>query len=208
MILPSGMDGVGGLSQPHIPVGKTFVYEFDADPFGLHLYHCHAVPLKRHIHKGLYGAFIIDPRGGRSDADEMVMVMNAFDTDFDGENEVYAVNTVGLDRTFMLWVGVLANLVALVAIPLWARLADRIGSYDVVEALAAGEPATVETVSGVTNSAPAAVRTGVTRQPGLQEWPHGCRPWASPMSGSTRRSRAGMRRCSAARPAAAARACI
>ena len=32
-------------------------------PFGLHLYHCHAVPLKRHIHKGLYGTFIIDPKG-------------------------------------------------------------------------------------------------------------------------------------------------
>ena len=35
--------------------GEQFVYEFDAEPFGLHLYHCHAVPLKRHIHKGLYG---------------------------------------------------------------------------------------------------------------------------------------------------------
>ena len=39
----------------------------------------------------------------------------------------YAVNTVGLDRTFMLWVGVLANTTALVAIPLCAKLADRIG---------------------------------------------------------------------------------
>ena len=32
---------------------------------------------------------------GRPDADELVMVMNGFDTDFDLENEVYAVNTVG-----------------------------------------------------------------------------------------------------------------
>ncbi|NQX11203.1 MHS family MFS transporter [Microbacteriaceae bacterium VKM Ac-2855] len=39
----------------------------------------------------------------------------------------FAVNTVGLDRTAMLWVGVLANVVALIAIPLWARLSDRIG---------------------------------------------------------------------------------
>ena len=70
------------------------VYEFDADPFGLHLYHCHTVPLKRHIHKGLYGTFIIDPRGGRPPADELVMMMNAFDSNFDSENEVYAVNTV------------------------------------------------------------------------------------------------------------------
>jgi MFS family permease len=39
----------------------------------------------------------------------------------------YAVNTVELARAPMLWVGVLANIVALVALPLWATLADRIG---------------------------------------------------------------------------------
>jgi FtsP/CotA-like multicopper oxidase with cupredoxin domain len=79
--------------------GGEFLYEFDAEPFGLHLYHCHASPLKRHVHKGLYGVFIVDPRDdetkmARPPADEMVMVMNAFDTNFDAENEVYAVNTV------------------------------------------------------------------------------------------------------------------
>ena len=74
--------------------GGTFVYEFDAEPFGLHLYHCHAVPLKRHMHKGLYGVFIVDPRTPRPPADELVMVMNGFDTNFDADNEVYAVNTV------------------------------------------------------------------------------------------------------------------
>jgi MFS family permease len=39
----------------------------------------------------------------------------------------YAVNTIGLSRTSMLWVGVLANTVALAAIPLLAALSDRIG---------------------------------------------------------------------------------
>ncbi|WP_433786270.1 MFS transporter [Actinomycetospora sp. CA-101289] len=39
----------------------------------------------------------------------------------------YAVNTVGLSRSAMLWVGVLANIVALAAIPLFGLLADRIG---------------------------------------------------------------------------------
>jgi len=87
-----GMDG--SLPEHQVQPGESFVYEFDADPFGLHLYHCHAVPLKRHIHKGLYGTFIVDPRGGRPAADELVMVMNAFDTNFDADNEVYAVNTV------------------------------------------------------------------------------------------------------------------
>jgi manganese oxidase len=89
---PPEMDG--SLPGHEVEPGGTFVYEFDADPYGLHLYHCHAVPLKRHIHKGLYGTFIIDPRGGRPPADELVMVMNAFDTNFDADNEVYAVNTV------------------------------------------------------------------------------------------------------------------
>jgi FtsP/CotA-like multicopper oxidase with cupredoxin domain len=87
---PSNMDGAFEPVQP----GRSFTYEFDAEPFGLHLYHCHTVPIKRHIHKGLYGAFIIDPKEGRPPAKELVMVMNAFDTNFDGENEVYAVNTV------------------------------------------------------------------------------------------------------------------
>ena len=89
---PPQMDG--SLPEHQVMPGDRFVYEFDADPFGVHLYHCHAVPLKRHIHKGLYGAFIVDPRPPRAPADEMVMVMNGFDTNFDADNEVYAVNTV------------------------------------------------------------------------------------------------------------------
>jgi FtsP/CotA-like multicopper oxidase with cupredoxin domain len=89
-IHPANMDGV--LEQ--VGTGQEFVYEFDAEPFGCHLYHCHTMPLKKHIEKGLYGAFIIDPKEGRPEADEMVMVLNGFDTNFDGGNEFYAVNTV------------------------------------------------------------------------------------------------------------------
>ena len=89
---PPEMDG--SLPEHQVMPGQRFVYEFDAEPFGLHLYHCHALPLKRHIHKGLYGAFIVDPKGGRPPADELVMMMNGFDTNFDADNEVYAVNTV------------------------------------------------------------------------------------------------------------------
>jgi manganese oxidase len=88
-IHPPSMDGL----EPVQP-GKEFVYEFDAKPFGMHLYHCHTIPFRRHIHKGLYGALIIDPPTPRPPAKELVMVMNAFDTNFDGENEFYAVNTV------------------------------------------------------------------------------------------------------------------
>jgi FtsP/CotA-like multicopper oxidase with cupredoxin domain len=87
---PANMDGVFEVVQP----GETFVYEFDADPFGLHLYHCHVMPLAKHIAKGLYGAFIIDPPEARPPAHEMVMVMHGLDVDFDGVNEFYAVNGI------------------------------------------------------------------------------------------------------------------
>jgi FtsP/CotA-like multicopper oxidase with cupredoxin domain len=90
-------DGVPGLGAGNVAPGKSTIYEFDATPFGLHLYHCHSTPLAEHIAKGLYGAFIIDPKEGREDADELVMVMNGFDTNFDRANEVYAVNTVAFE---------------------------------------------------------------------------------------------------------------
>jgi manganese oxidase len=89
---PPEMDG--SLPSHEVKPGGTFVYEFDAEPAGMHLYHCHASPLKRHIHKGLYGIFIVDPRQPRAAADELIMVMNGFDTNFDADNEVYAVNTI------------------------------------------------------------------------------------------------------------------
>jgi len=90
-IHPADMDGV---FEP-VPSGGQFTYEFDVEPFGLHLYHCHVMPLAKHIAKGLYGAFIIEPRQGWPRADhEFVMVMNGFDVDFDDQNEIYAVNTI------------------------------------------------------------------------------------------------------------------
>jgi FtsP/CotA-like multicopper oxidase with cupredoxin domain len=97
-IHPAVMDGTPGIGEDAggglIEVGEEFTYEFEARPFGLHLYHCHASPLAGHIAKGLYGVFVVDPPGGRSMADELIMVQNAFDPDFDEDNEVYAVNTV------------------------------------------------------------------------------------------------------------------
>jgi len=92
---PASQDGVGGLGAGQIAPGGSVVYEFDAQPAGLHLYHCHVRPLAEHIAKGLYGVFIIDPKDGREDADELVMVLNGFDTNFDASNEVYAANTIG-----------------------------------------------------------------------------------------------------------------
>ena len=94
-IHPAAMDGVPGVGAGQIAPGGSTTYEFDAAPFGMHLYHCHVRPLADHIGKGLYGAFIVDPKDGREPADEMVMVMHGFDTNFDRENEIYAVNGIG-----------------------------------------------------------------------------------------------------------------
>lgn len=87
-IHPANMDGVFEI----VDVGETFTYEFPARPYGMHLYHCHATPLKKHIHKGLYGTFIVDPPEPRPPAQELVMVMNGYDTDGDGGNNFYTVN--------------------------------------------------------------------------------------------------------------------
>jgi FtsP/CotA-like multicopper oxidase with cupredoxin domain len=87
-IHPADMDGVFEIVHP----GDRFTYEFPARPAGMHLYHCHSTPLKKHIHKGLYGAFIIDPAKPREPAQELVMVLNGYDTDGDGGNNFYTVN--------------------------------------------------------------------------------------------------------------------
>jgi FtsP/CotA-like multicopper oxidase with cupredoxin domain len=94
-IHPGNMDGVFDAASGVVQPGGDFTYEFDAEPFGVHLYHCHTTPLAKHIAKGLYGAFIIDPKQGRPKADhEFVMVMSGFDVDFDGKNDFYVVNGI------------------------------------------------------------------------------------------------------------------
>lgn len=90
-IHPANMDGV---FETVGPGGGQFTYEFIAGPVGVHPYHCHVMPLEEHISHGLYGVYIVDPKEPRPKADEMVMVLNGFDTDFDTENNFYAANTI------------------------------------------------------------------------------------------------------------------
>jgi manganese oxidase len=86
---PANMDGIKPVAN-----GKTFIYEFDADPYGVHLYHCHVEPVTRHIGKGLYGMFIIDPPTPRPPADEIVLIMAGYDLNGDRKNELYAFNAI------------------------------------------------------------------------------------------------------------------
>ena len=63
ILLPSGMDGVGGLSQPHIKPGETYAYEFTLRQHGTHMYHPHADEMVQ-IAVGMMGLFIIHPKAG------------------------------------------------------------------------------------------------------------------------------------------------
>lgn len=80
MILPNGMDGVTGLTQPGIPPGKTFVYEFELVKSGTFMYHPHADEMVQ-MAMGMMGSFVIhpkDPKFMRVDRD-FVFLLNAFD---------------------------------------------------------------------------------------------------------------------------------
>jgi FtsP/CotA-like multicopper oxidase with cupredoxin domain len=61
ILLPNGMDGVGGLNQPHILPGETWAYEFTLRQNGTYLYHPHADEMTQ-LAFGMMGLFIIHPR--------------------------------------------------------------------------------------------------------------------------------------------------
>ncbi len=61
IVLPAGMDGVSGLSQPPIPVNATFKYEFDLPHHGTFMYHTHHDEMVQQG-LGLMGMFVVHPR--------------------------------------------------------------------------------------------------------------------------------------------------
>ena len=77
-----------------IPPGGEFTYTITAGPAGVHPYHCHTMPLARHVAKGLYGTLIVDPAEPRPEATEFVLMLNGWDIDGDGRNEIYTWNGI------------------------------------------------------------------------------------------------------------------
>ncbi len=80
ILLPNGMDGVGGLNQPQIKPGKTFVYEFNMTKSGTFMYHPHADEMVQ-MAMGMMGLLIVHPKNPefmRVDRD-FVFLLNAFD---------------------------------------------------------------------------------------------------------------------------------
>ena len=97
--LPNGMDGVSGLTQPPIPAGKTFVYEFVAQRAGTFMYHPHADDMLQ-MAMGMMGFWVTHPRDPSEHKVERdyVMLLNAYD--IDPGSSTPKVNTM-LD--FNLW---------------------------------------------------------------------------------------------------------
>lgn len=78
--LPNGMDGVSGLTQPAIPVGKTYVYEFEAKRAGTFMYHPHADEMTQ-MAMGLMGSWITHPKNPKFMAvdRDFIFLLNAYD---------------------------------------------------------------------------------------------------------------------------------
>ena len=99
VLLPSGMDGVGGLTQPQIKPGQTFVYEFQMKKSGTFMYHPHADEMVQ-MAMGMMGFLVVhpkDPKFMRVDRD-FVFLMSAYDIDPGSHTPVVATMT-----EFNLW---------------------------------------------------------------------------------------------------------
>ena len=75
LLVPSGMDGVAGLSQKNIGPGETYKYEFKLRQHGTYMYHSHSDDMTQ-IALGMMGMFVIHPRtptGPRPDRDFVLM---------------------------------------------------------------------------------------------------------------------------------------
>jgi manganese oxidase len=66
ILLPSGMDGVGGLNQRAIRSGETFMYEFTLKQNGTYMYHAHHDEMTQ-MGMGMVGMFVIHPRSAPAD---------------------------------------------------------------------------------------------------------------------------------------------
>ncbi|HEY5947008.1 MAG TPA: copper oxidase [Kofleriaceae bacterium] len=73
ILVPNGMDGVGGLTQPAIAPGKTFKYEFKFDRAGTFMYHPHLDEMTQ-IALGMMGVIVVHPKAGERRARDYVLM--------------------------------------------------------------------------------------------------------------------------------------
>jgi FtsP/CotA-like multicopper oxidase with cupredoxin domain len=70
--VPNAEDGVAGVTQDAVMPGERYVYRFRADQVGTFWYHSHQVSSKQ-VRRGLYGAFVIEPKRKGSALDLAVL---------------------------------------------------------------------------------------------------------------------------------------
>ena len=120
--LPAGMDGVGGLTQPQIQPGKTFVYEFVARRPGTFMYHPHADEMTQ-MAMGMMGLWITHPKARHPLISEVqrdvCFLLNAFDVE--PGSRTPQVNTM-LEHNIWSWNSRVFPGIS----PLVARLGDRV----------------------------------------------------------------------------------
>jgi FtsP/CotA-like multicopper oxidase with cupredoxin domain len=74
LLLPNGMDGVGGLNQKAILPGETYMYEFVLRQAGTAMYHSHHDEMTQ-MALGMTGLFVIHPRKPRRRVDRDFAIM-------------------------------------------------------------------------------------------------------------------------------------
>ena len=87
IILPTGMDGVPGLSFDGITPGESFEYKFEVNQSGTYWYHSHSGFQEQ---TGVYGAIVIDPREQDPVTYDRDYVMQLSDWSDDGPEDIYA----------------------------------------------------------------------------------------------------------------------
>ena len=100
--VPSGDDGVAGVTQDAVRPGESFVYRFVADDPGTYWYHTHQDALEG-IRRGLYGALIVLPAvepGAQpvAETDVTALIHSVGSTTLVGPDEVLRIPESGATR--------------------------------------------------------------------------------------------------------------
>ncbi|TDF91306.1 multicopper oxidase family protein [Paenibacillus piri] len=72
--VPNGEDGVSGLTQDAVMPGQAFTYRFHANQVGSYWYHSHQQSSEQ-VQKGLFGAFIVEPKESLQSETQDIVVM-------------------------------------------------------------------------------------------------------------------------------------
>jgi FtsP/CotA-like multicopper oxidase with cupredoxin domain len=93
--VPWRMDGVPYVTQMPVMPGQEFIYEFTAEPYGTHFYHCHWGTLL-HMQSGMYGSLIIE------NADDPIQKQYPYDREYTLVYSAHDSNFIRIELNAML----------------------------------------------------------------------------------------------------------